>query len=151
MKVFLLLLTGLLFLDPACRGTEPKLPDFSRAFSEARLINRIQIEGAETYLFATNSTLDLLKTELQKQLGKSWKEKTFPPSHREKLKSGLDEKEKSLIDSTTIFENPEFPNLQISLNLTAVDEESGTGGKKSVAGIIISRKKVEGKEDHTRP
>ena len=108
------------------------LPDFSKSFPKEKLWSQTQLEGIETYSYATDLSFDELRKLFTKYLGDDWKELKIDEATKaemDEMMAGDDTK----FSGNIIFTNEAFPDAQVGLT----QMEMSLMGKSYLVNVTV--------------
>ncbi|NNC89603.1 MAG: hypothetical protein HKN82_14200 [Akkermansiaceae bacterium] len=136
MKPLLPLLFASILNSPLLLAEESKgIPDLAKAFPTEKLFNQTNLEGLESYSYATNLEFAELKKKFGEYLGKDWK---VDPEIEKATKEAMEKRDLAM-EGNSLFSNPEFPGVQIGLTQIKMELE----GKKFVASVTVIRDRAD--------
>jgi|GEM_PF-3294422 len=116
-------------------NSEPGMPDFTKAFSDAELVERAETDTMDTYAYMSEASLDDLKAEFADFLGSGWTSSELDAATLQDLASTLDEASLDNLRGVTLYHHPAFPDRQIALSRMRIP----LAGDKHLVNISVMK------------
>jgi hypothetical protein len=132
MKKLTAILISIIFTSSLLAEEVKSLPDFSKSFPKEKLWSQTQLEGIETYSYATDLSFDELRKLFTKYLGDDWKELKIDEATKaemDEMMAGDDTK----FSGNIIFTNEAFPDAQVGLT----QMEMSLMGKSYLVNVTV--------------